>query len=223
MKDIVSTIDYESMPRVLSPTWMQRGNKFCRIDSYGTKYRYLNGKLHREDGPAVEFVSGSKKWYFNGLLHREDGPAVEHFNGDKEWWVNGVRHRADGPAIERSDSTKHWYLNDKRHRVDGPAVERINGDKEWWVNGKLHREDGPAVELCNGHRELWFNNYFFFNIEYLIDAFTAESFPVPRKQFKCYFINNREKWAPETLIIDGVEFTRERNWLWRLFNWLWLK
>lgn len=32
----------------------------------GGKYWYLNGKCHREDGPAVEFADGSKLWYLNG-------------------------------------------------------------------------------------------------------------------------------------------------------------
>ena len=31
---------------------------------------------------------GDKHWYLNGKLHREDGPAVEYANGDKEWWLN---------------------------------------------------------------------------------------------------------------------------------------
>jgi hypothetical protein len=28
----------------------------------------------------------------NGLLHREDGPAIEYLNGDKEWYLNGMEH-----------------------------------------------------------------------------------------------------------------------------------
>ena len=40
-----------------------------------TKEWWLNDKLHREDGPAVEYADGTKKWYLNGGLHREDGPA----------------------------------------------------------------------------------------------------------------------------------------------------
>ena len=59
------------------------------IGDDGTKYWCLNGKRHREDGPAVEFANGSKYWWVNGKLHREDGPAVEFANGGKEWWVNG--------------------------------------------------------------------------------------------------------------------------------------
>jgi len=26
-------------------------------------------------------------WKLNGNLHREDGPAVEYANGYKEWWL----------------------------------------------------------------------------------------------------------------------------------------
>jgi hypothetical protein len=55
----------------------------------GTKYWYLNGKLHREDGPAIEYSNGNKSWCLNGKYHREDGPAVEWANGDKSWYLNG--------------------------------------------------------------------------------------------------------------------------------------
>ena len=35
----------------------------------GAKEWWLNGKLHREDGPAIEWADGSKEWYLNGKLH----------------------------------------------------------------------------------------------------------------------------------------------------------
>ncbi len=81
------------------------------IDTYGTKYWYLNDKLHRSDGPAVEFKSGNKRWYINGELHRTDGPAIEYTDGTKYWYLNDEQHREDGPAIEFSNGTKIWYLN----------------------------------------------------------------------------------------------------------------
>jgi len=37
----------------------------------------------------VEWSSGRKEWYLNGDLHRTDGPAVELPNGAKEWYLNG--------------------------------------------------------------------------------------------------------------------------------------
>ena len=30
-------------------------------------------------------------YYLNGQLHREDGPAVIYTNGTKEWWINNKR------------------------------------------------------------------------------------------------------------------------------------
>ena len=59
------------------------------VDQRATKWK-LNGKLHREDGPAIEHPSGTKCWYINGKLHREDGPAIEHANGYKIWYINDV-------------------------------------------------------------------------------------------------------------------------------------
>jgi len=58
---------------------------------------------------------GDKEWYYNGKLHRENGPAVEYADGDKEWWLNGEGHREDGPAIEYADVGKSWYLEGKQY------------------------------------------------------------------------------------------------------------
>ena len=82
----------------------------------------------------AEWSDGRKQWLLNGKLHREDGPAVEWSDGTKEWWLNGKLHCVDGPAVEWPSGTKEWYLNGKRHRVDGPAKERPDGSKAWWLN-----------------------------------------------------------------------------------------
>ena len=65
---------------------------YTKIDSNGNKFWYLNDKLHRVDGPAVEWGDGTKCWYFNGKLHRVNGPAVEYSNGDKYWYLNSIRY-----------------------------------------------------------------------------------------------------------------------------------
>jgi len=57
----------------------------------GTRQWWLNGKLHREDGPAYEWADGDRAWYLNGKLHREDGPAYEDAHGTRSWWLNGER------------------------------------------------------------------------------------------------------------------------------------
>ena len=80
--------------------------------------------------------NGNKRWYSNDKLHREDGPAIEYANGDKCWYINDKRHREDGPAIEYVNGDKEWYSNDELHREDGPAIEFADGDKHWWINGQ---------------------------------------------------------------------------------------
>ena len=81
-------------------------------------------------------ANGNKEWYLNDKLHREDGPAVEQTNGIKMWYKNGQKHRADGPAVEDADGNKLWYLNGEYHREDGPAIEYSDGNKLWFLNGE---------------------------------------------------------------------------------------
>jgi hypothetical protein len=95
---------------------MMRNGLHTSMD--GTKRWYLNGKLHRTDGPAIEYANGDKRWYLNDQLHRTDGPAVEHTDGTKMWYLNGKCHRTDGPAILWSDGDKVWFLNDQELSLD---------------------------------------------------------------------------------------------------------
>ena len=63
------------------------GKPECKVHANGDKHWHLNGNLHREDGPAVEYANGIKYWYLNGELHREDGPATEFANGETRYWI----------------------------------------------------------------------------------------------------------------------------------------
>ena len=78
----------------------------------GNEYT-LDGKMHRDTGPARDDYDGTKIWYQHGILHREAGPAIEHSNGANEWYLWGKQHREDGPAVILSEGTKMWYLNDE--------------------------------------------------------------------------------------------------------------
>ena len=97
------------------------------------------------DAPICKtFPNGNKQWFLNGELHREDGPAIERTNGDKEWYLNGVRHREDGPAVENANGMKMWYLNGKLHREDGPATIHVSGAMSYWF---LNDEETTALEV----------------------------------------------------------------------------
>ena len=86
---------------------------------------------------------GVKVWYLNGKLHREDGPAIEYWDGSKYWFLNGERHREDGPAIESSDGSNRWHLNgteyteEQFNRKMSPTVEMTIAEIEELVGKKV--------------------------------------------------------------------------------------
>ena len=43
-----------------------------RVNRFGDKAWYLNGKRHRVNGPALEYADGTKEWwYLNGKIYSE--------------------------------------------------------------------------------------------------------------------------------------------------------
>jgi len=84
------------------------------VKENGSQYWYINGKWHREDGPAYIGADGTQSWYKNGSIHREDGPAYIGADGSQSWWINGLRHREDGPARIGSDGSQQWWINGKQ-------------------------------------------------------------------------------------------------------------
>lgn len=60
---------------------------------------------------CVSTPDGSMQWLVNGKRHREDGPAVVRSCGTKEWFLYGVPHRADGPAVERSNGEVAFFMH----------------------------------------------------------------------------------------------------------------
>jgi hypothetical protein len=109
--------------------WSNLPKNYTGIAEYhnGDKYWFLNGKKHRNDGPAIEYYDGSKAWYLNGKLHRNDGPASEIYTGDKIWYLNDKIHRVDGPAVEYADGNKFWCLKGVEYSQE-EWFERLSGE-----------------------------------------------------------------------------------------------
>lgn len=61
-----------------------------KVHETGDIFWYSQDRLHREDGPAIEYINGHKEWYKNGFRHREDGPAVIFIDGQEKWYKNGL-------------------------------------------------------------------------------------------------------------------------------------
>ena len=68
---------------------------FCKRD-LGKKLSYNNMLMSRIDGPAnINLVKGERYWYKEGKLHRDDGPAIERPNGERYWYLNGIHIKKD--------------------------------------------------------------------------------------------------------------------------------
>ena len=100
-----STQDYLSLALCCKQTGKILTRKALRINALKhftkveennvSKYKewiLINGKRHREDGPARIWSDGNRSWWINGKRHREDGPAIILANGTcKSWWINGKK------------------------------------------------------------------------------------------------------------------------------------
>ena len=70
-----------------------QGRTLWRPNAQGVQVRYHydgSGELDDDKGqPAVEAPGQYRAFYQHGKLHKEDGPAVEYADGKKEYWVLG--------------------------------------------------------------------------------------------------------------------------------------
>ena len=66
-----------------------------RVYDNGDKWWYLNGKRHREDGPAFEGADGSKYWYLNGeqLTEAEFNRRMSKACSGKVVEIEGVKYK----------------------------------------------------------------------------------------------------------------------------------
>jgi hypothetical protein len=148
-----------------------------------------------ENKPIKQVLDdGSQEWYLNGVLHREDGPAVKHPSGYHAYMQYGELHRVDGPAraygltttsngglmasyTVRTDppsppqtATKNGISTECKSqkriltrcktinsclKMDDKPIKKTygNGGEEWTLNGKLHHEYGPARIWPDGYQE----------------------------------------------------------------------
>jgi hypothetical protein len=104
-----------------------------------TRYYNRNNELHREDGPAVEWVN---PWFLAGILANYPKDIIH----GKEWWFNGMKHRTDGPALELINGNKIWFLFGKRHRLDGPACIIVSDLTKFKPNNDSSIEEYLSIE-----------------------------------------------------------------------------
>ena len=105
-----------------------------------------NSKIsHNPNGPARIYVGGfygRKVWMNNGKVHRTDGPAIEWDDGDIDYFHCGKRHRLDGPAIIRQRAVyRHrlgWYINGTEYSTESAFLKAVT---KWLSYKEVTRED----------------------------------------------------------------------------------
>jgi hypothetical protein len=108
---------------------MDESEVIMTVDNAGTKkWKNKIGRLHRLDGPAVEFANGTKEWHQNGQFHRSSGPAYVRANGHKEWHFRGMLHREDGPAIIFSSGRKGWWIRGAKYKTKESYFDALSDE-----------------------------------------------------------------------------------------------
>lgn len=127
----------------------------------GSKFYYMYGVKHREDGPAVyDNVTKQTMWYYMGMIHRDDGPANIYYSDEKVichnmWYKYGVLNNDKDPAyimfnvLTRDINSIYYYKDGLLHREDGPSmvIKMRGGEYKWWhQDGEFHNLNGPAYD-----------------------------------------------------------------------------
>ena len=81
-------------------------------------------------------------WRLNGKWHREDGPAhIDYYESGavryQEWSLNGKRHREDGPAVIRYH--KSGAIKSQQYWWNGTKYPDIKTDEGWTRRLLLHK------------------------------------------------------------------------------------
>lgn len=116
---------------------MTKMNKI-KVNEEGKFWFDENGRFPQKG--EKEYVTNYREWWFGGLiyrLHRTDGPAVEWSNGDKEWWQHGLRHRVDGPAIMYNIYDQNTNLFFSQYWHLGKLYPEIKNNEDWFRLLKL--------------------------------------------------------------------------------------
>lgn len=153
---------------------LEKGSIEFERDGHTITCKWLDadGKLHREDGPALESAARTvvrpkwqQSWYRHGVLHRDGSPASIDYR-EETWYQNGVIHRVGGPAtidknLGEGVFQRKWIQNGEFKREDDKHTQEDRDGKRWYNSDcVLHRENGPAFVGHDGSWEWRYQGYY---------------------------------------------------------------
>lgn len=111
------------------------------------EWRRADGTLHRDpqDGPAITFYDGSQHYYVDGKLHRMDGPAViDVTNQVEKWYRHGdIVVRNGSSYVDDSHSVPLTI-----HHADGSTTTNL-GPGKWQSRANDIYSNGNALANSN--------------------------------------------------------------------------
>ena len=118
-----------------------------RVHSSGDRLWYLNGELHREDGPAVEYADGDKWWFLNGLLLTEE-EHKRRTSKTKElkpcpFCESDFVNDTSPPAQQGESGAYFWVCPDCA--CCGPARQSIEEATEAWNTRPTEQSGGSEL------------------------------------------------------------------------------
>ena len=97
----------------------------------------------------VTVFNNRTEWMFEGKLHRENGPAIEYVDGAQSWLIEGKLHRSDGPAFISAAGHKVWYNMGRMVKIqypDGIWVHFTEPVKEYSIE-ELEEKLGHKIKI----------------------------------------------------------------------------
>ena len=76
-------------------------------------FHSIDGIEKTYNGKCVCIYEKAVCYVVDGKIHRENEPAMIHVTGTKEYYNNGKRHRVTGPAVVFFDGAEHYYIDGK--------------------------------------------------------------------------------------------------------------
>jgi len=69
---------------------------------YSLKKYCEDESIKSNEVKVIETSNGTKIWLQNGKIHNEDGPAIELPDGTKTYWLNDVGYTKEGWKKEKN-------------------------------------------------------------------------------------------------------------------------
>jgi len=92
-----------------------RGSQLFKIELPADMH-YAKGQLLAIQYPdGFSYPAACVIYLHDGKLHREDGPAVVSADGHREWFQHGERHNLDGPVVIGADGIRQWSHDRKAY------------------------------------------------------------------------------------------------------------